>query len=109
MGFRESKSFSVQLAERPEIVEAALQHAYTGPLPDVDILEVIALAHRLGMEDCVIDCAALVHLIPREQITHVLQSLHPLRDHPAVDAAWAAVMKQLCDEGDLVESVIETL
>ena len=76
---------------RLEIVEAALRHAYTGLVPDVDVLEVMALAHRLGMEDCVVDCAALLCLIPREHIVHVLLGLHPLREHPVVDAAWAAL------------------
>ena len=107
--FRESKSIVVQLPERAEIVEAALRHAYTGLVPDVDVLEVMALAHRLGMEDCVVDCAALLCLIPREHIVRVLPGLHPLREHPAVDAAWAALMQRLCEESDLAESVVEAL
>ena len=105
--FRESKLCVVELPERVEIVEAALRHAYTGLVPDVDVLEVMALAHRLGMEDCVVDCALVLGLIPREHFVHVLLGLHLLREHPVVDAAWAVLMQRLCEESDLAESVVE--
>lgn len=35
--------------------------------------------------------------------------LHPLRDNPAVDAAWAEMMQTLRGAGNLMESVVEAL
>ena len=58
---REAGTAQVSLPEGPAVVEAVLQHLYTGELPTtVDPLLMLPLAHRLGLKECVTACAATV-------------------------------------------------
>ena len=56
--FREGTSARVEMPEDPDVVEAVLRHTYTGVLPPVDCLQALALAHRLGVEECAAASAA---------------------------------------------------
>ena len=73
--FRESFESTVKLLEDAEIVESALHHTYTGELHCVDILRLLPLAHRLALEDCVVDCAAELHSVAKERVSETLTVL----------------------------------
>merc|ERR1711957_951112 len=87
----------------PDLVEAVIQHVYTGELPECDVLHVLQLAHRLELKDCVSACAAAVD---NYDVVDVLRVLAPLLGEPDLDAAWARTKRRIHSDESLFESVI---
>jgi len=107
--FRESFESTVHLLEDAETVEAALHHTYTGELGSVDILHLLPLAHRLALEDCMVDCATNLHVVSKERVPEAFMVLSPLMGHSAIDAAWAKLADRVHEDRSLLEDVLSAL
>merc|ERR1740121_3450890 len=94
----------VSLPEDVAVVEAMVEHIYTGVLPNtVDPLDVLPLAHRFGLRECVAACAlAADHC----DTAHAVQAFLPLLEVPAVAAAWARIKRRIHHNDELLESVL---
>ena len=104
--FREGASAHVELPEEPDVVEAVLQHIYTGELPaSVDPVQALQLAHRLDLPDCVVACSSAVDNSPVADAARVLASLLDDRD-PAVRAAWARLKRRVRNDDALLDTVL---
>jgi hypothetical protein len=97
------------LPDDAEIMEALLQHIYTGELPDIDYLKVLPAAHRLGLQDCVADVAAAILSIENERIPIAMAVLAPLRGTVAVDALWAKLLQKIMEDKGLCKEVLEAI
>jgi len=107
--FCDSLEAVVHFPEDAAVVESALQHMYTGELGEVDVLQVLPLAHRLGLEDCIVDCAAATHSLEEERLPDALVALSALKGHPAVDLAWSKLMERIHADRGLSFSIMEAL
>jgi len=104
--FREASCARVALPEEPEVVEAVLEHTYTGTLPPHDPLRALPLAHRLGLRECV---AASALAIDDCDAAGAVRTLAPLIGEPAVNAAWARLKSRLRKDAGLLDSVLREL
>lgn len=107
--FHDSLEAVVRLPEDPDIVDGLLQHIYTGELGEVDVVQLLPLAHRLGLNDCVVDCATAMHSLDEHRLPLALTVLNLLKGHPAVDLAWAKIMASINSDKRLTASIIDGL
>merc|ERR1740121_1203922 len=94
----------VSLPEDVAVVEAMVEHIYSGVLPNtVDPLAVLPLAHRFGLGECVAACALAADHCDTAQ---AVQAFVPLLESPAVAAAWARLKHRIHHDPDLLESML---
>eukprot|EP00928_Gymnodinium_smaydae_P097752 TRINITY_DN8928_c0_g1_i1.p1 TRINITY_DN8928_c0_g1~~TRINITY_DN8928_c0_g1_i1.p1 ORF type:complete len:522 (-),score=65.22 TRINITY_DN8928_c0_g1_i1:109-1674(-) len=108
--FRESVDAVVHLPEDAVVVESVLECLYTGRVPKTDLVDVILLAHRLSLTDCVCACAAALQKeIPRDRIISALRALRPLHSQPAITDLWNFLLERIQTDKALLADVVETI
>mmetsp|Transcript_76229 Transcript_76229/g.246852 ORF Transcript_76229/g.246852 Transcript_76229/m.246852 type:complete len:592 (+) Transcript_76229:38-1813(+) len=93
----------VELEEDPTAVEAVLEYAYTGVLPAVDPLQVLTLAHRLGMRDCMLRCLSRIGHSPPAKVARVLA---PLLPDEMIHTGWKRLTRRLARDPAMFDSML---
>jgi len=110
IGFRESQEAVLRLPHDPSVVEALLRHAYTGELAEADVVNLLPLAHQLGLKDCVMDCLRLIPSVDSSRIPCALKFLALLKEEDtAAEAAWFKLLQQLQGNEQLLGSTLIAL
>lgn len=108
-GYQESIACKIRIDDvSHRSVEAFIQFLYIGALPDeVNLAEVLKLAHRYEKHDLVDVCVGLLlQAVSAETVCETVRFLRPLKDHSSVASAWEKLCEKIAKRSELQNSIM---